>query len=454
MPQPASRSRPDPREEITAWMRQRTEDVAARMSPQARALGHEIYKGAIRAGVALPLTTPLAVALAGARVMAPARRSPAVPPARSAIPVKRAPPPAAKPAAPGRAPPRVPSQLPPLASSFAAGARGASDAMTFGLGDHVSSGLSAAGGLLQGQDFLQGYHRQMAVERAQDAEDWRLHPYARTAGAVAGTGISLAAASPLALGRVAAGGARLAALSDVSRLKGAAGLMGREIAALSGYGAATGASGQIAMDSALGRRSSPSDVLGAAIGGGVGTGGLLLSRQPQASAAFGGAVTSAAQDLLAGRQVSLDEAAQAAALSGAANGLVAPAVAARVNRLKPNAKGRLGENLSEARSRLRGDAPREGGKPRVPIGGGKVTIPDHQTQSGLYVEAKFGPSASLSKNQTAAFSMDPDGFRLDHFLPQDVGAAAAAMASNSVMTAPRPVAKREGSSTKTKRKGS
>jgi hypothetical protein len=164
-------------------------------------------------------------------------------------------------------------------------------------------------------------------------------------------------------------------------------------------------------------------------------------------------VTSAAQDLGAGRPVSLDEAAQAAAFSSAVNGLVAPFAAARVNQLKPNAKGKLGESLSETRSRLRGDAPREGGKPRVPVGG-KVTIPDHQTQSGLYVEAKFGPSASLTKNQTTAFSMDPDGFRLDHFLPQDVGAAAAAMASNSVMTAPRPVAKREGSSTKTKRKGS
>jgi hypothetical protein len=454
MSQPASRRRSDPREEIAAWMRQRTAEVAARVSPEARALGHQIYKGAIRAGVAIPLTTPLAVARAGVKLMAASRGSPAASPAKPATPVKRATPPPAKSPAPGRAPPRVPFQLQPLASSFAAGARGASDAITFGLGDHVSSGLSAAGGLLQGEDFLQGYHRQMAIERAQDDEDWRRHPYARTAGAVAGTGISLAAASPLALGRVAAGGARLAALSEVSRLKGAAGLMGREFAALSGYGAATGAGGQIAMDSALGRRSSPSDVLGAAIGGGVGTGGLLLSRQPQASAALGGAVTSAAQDLGAGRPVSLDEAAQGAAFSSAVNGLVAPVVATRVNQLKPNAKGKLGESLSETRSRLRGDAPREGGKPRVPVGGGKVTIPDHQTQSGLYVEAKFGPSASLSKNQTAAFSMDPDGFRLDHFLPQDVGAAAAAMASNSVMTAPRPVAKREGSSTKTKRKGS
>jgi hypothetical protein len=33
----------------------------------------------------------------------------------------------------------------------------------------------------------------------------------------------------------------------------------------------------------------------------VGKGGLLLGRQPKASAALGGAVTSSAQDLLAGR---------------------------------------------------------------------------------------------------------------------------------------------------------
>jgi hypothetical protein len=253
--------------------------------------------------------------------------------------------------------------------------------MTFGLGDHVSSGLSAAGGLLEGQDFLQGYHRQMAIERAQDDEDWRRHPYARTAGAVAGTGISLAAASPLALGRVAAGGARLAALSEVSRLKGAAGLMGREFAALSGYGAATGAGGQIAMDSALGRRSSPSDVLGAAIG----------------------AVTSAAQDLGAGRPVSLDEAAQAAAFSSAVNGLVAPVVATRVNQLKPNAKGKLGESLSETRSRLRGDAPREGGKPRVPVGGGKVTIPITRPSPASTSRPSSGPALASARTRRRRF---------------------------------------------------
>ncbi|MCA3738053.1 MAG: hypothetical protein IM673_08360 [Phenylobacterium sp.] len=92
-------------------------------------------------------------------------------------------------------------------------------------------------------------------------------------------------------------------------------------------------------------------------------------------------------------------------------------------------------------------------KPRVPVGGGKVAIPDHQTQSGLYVEAKFGPSADLTKNQKKAFSLDPDGFRLDHFLPQDMGAATAAIASNLAMTASRPRAKTDGSSPQNRSRG-
>ncbi|MFM8820397.1 MAG: hypothetical protein ACKOD3_07655 [Phenylobacterium sp.] len=300
---------------------------------------------------------------------------------------------------------------------------------------------------------MSGYQEGMASAQAQDEEDWRLHPYARTAGGVAGTGASLLVASPLALGRVAAGGARMAALADAPRLKAAAGLVGREVAGLTGLGAANGAVGQVVMDHALGKKSTFSDTAGAALGGAAGTLGLLASRRPQASAALGGATTSMTQDLLGGRPISFDEALQSAGLSRATSSLVAPVVATRVNRLPPSEKGKLGERLSEGRSHLRGDAPREGGKPRVPVGGGKVAIPDHQTQSGLYVEAKFGPSADLTKNQKKAFSLDPDGFRLDHFLPQDVGAATAAIASNLAMTASRPRSKVDGSSPQNRSRG-
>ncbi|MFM8938447.1 MAG: hypothetical protein ACKOEY_00165 [Phenylobacterium sp.] len=445
MPNKQASKPSEPLNDIADWMRHRGEAVAARMSPQARALGHELFRAAIRSGAAIPLATPMAVALAGAQALVQDRRrtsSPASRPQKVAAPLPRAAPPQRKPATAVVA--RQPAQ--PLVSSLAAGARGASDAFTFGLGDHLGAGISAAGGAIQGRDFMSDYQEGMASAQAQDEEDWRLHPYARAAGGIAGTGASLVVASPLALGRVAAGGVRMAALADAPRLKAAAGLVGREVAGLTGLGALNGATGQAVLDQVLGRNSPLSDYAGAAFGGATGTAALLATLRPQASAALGGAITSVSQDLLAGRPISFDEALQSAGLSGATSGLVAPLVSTRVNRLRPSEKGKLGERLSEGRSHLRGDAPREGAKPRVPVGGGKVAIPDHQTQSGRYVEAKFGPSARLSDNQTKAFSLDLDGFRLDHFLPQDVGAATAAIASNLAMTASRPRAKTDGSS--------
>lgn len=451
MPNGPHRRRSDALDDITDWMRQRSEAVAARVRPQARAAGHELFKAAVRTGAALPMTTPMAVALAGAQALMQERRGAPSPPTRGQkppIPMKRASP---QPKPAKATVTRQPAQ--PLVASLAAGARGASDAFTFGLGDHLGAGLSAAGGMIQGRDFVSGYENEMAAAQAQDEEDWRLHPYARATGGVAGTGASLLVASPLALGRAAAGGVRMASLADVPRLKAAAGLVGREVAGLTGLGAVNGAVGQVVMDHALGRGSSASDTAGAALGGAAGTLGLLASRHPQGSAALGGATTSMSQDLLGGRPISVDEALQSAGLSGAISGLVAPLVSTRVNRLRPSEKGKLGERLSEGRSHLRGDAPREGAKPRVPVGGGKVAIPDHQTQSGRYVEAKFGPSARLSDNQTKAFSLDPDGFRLDHFLPQDVGAATAAIASNLAMTASRPRAKTDGSSPQNRSRG-
>ena len=117
-------------------------------------------------------------------------------------------------------------------------------------------------------------------------------------------------------------------------------------------------------------------------------------------AALGGAATSLAQDILGGRPLSVDDALQSAAPSGATSGLVSPMVSAGVNRMRPSAQGKPGERLSEGRSRLRGNAPREGGTPHVPIGGGAVAIPDHQTPSGLYVEAQSGPSAHLTQHNT------------------------------------------------------
>ena len=52
-----------------------------------------------------------------------------------------------------------------------------------------------------------------------------------------------------------------------------------------------------------------------------------------------------------------------------------------------------------------------------------MAIPDHQTQSGLYAEAKFGPSARLSENQKKAFWMDPDDPATDYIFDAPIEAA-------------------------------
>ena len=57
---------------------------------------------------------------------------------------------------------------------------------------------------------------------------------------------------------------------------------------------------------------------------------------------------------------------------------------------------------------------------------GKTTVLDHETAKGMYVESKFGPSARLTPNQRYAQQQwGPDGYRVDYWMPQHVGAITA-----------------------------
>jgi hypothetical protein len=88
-------------------------------------------------------------------------------------------------------------------------------------------------------------------------------------------------------------------------------------------------------------------------------------------------------------------------------------------------KGQLGELLGEARTLANGEIP-VARQQRVPVNGGpKTTAVDHLTNSGRMTEQKFGPSARLSQNQKAAYAEYGDRYRVDHFLPRDVGAVVA-----------------------------
>lgn len=98
----------------------------------------------------------------------------------------------------------------------------------------------------------------------------------------------------------------------------------------------------------------------------------------------------------------------------------AGAGAKAVSKLPSRVKGKVGERMSDARTLLSGDIPVKHGK-RLNLEGGGHTFTDHQTIRGKVVEAKLGPSASLSNRQRQAQAELGPRYRYDHWSFDDVG---------------------------------
>lgn len=311
---------------------------------------------------------------------------------------------------------RAPSQ-PSLAKTARdqglAAARGAQDAFTFGLGDRAYAGVRALKDATEGEDLANAYRARMDIERARDAYDKKNYPIARTTGEIAGTGLGIVALGPL--DAALAGGVRMAQATP---------MIAREAAVLAGLGAGGGVAHQASTDLMRGESGSVGDYAGAAVGGAAAT--LAATRGAAGgAAAVGGGTTSVAQDLFNGRPVSWMDAGRGAQAGGYA--AVAPGLAVRrgVGALNARQKGKLGEALGRARTRLRFEGVGDR-YARVDVSGGpRFTRPDHITSANVLTEQKFGASARLSKNQTAAYNEFGDRYRVDHFLPRDVGVLAA-----------------------------
>lgn len=99
---------------------------------------------------------------------------------------------------------------------------------------------------------------------------------------------------------------------------------------------------------------------------------------------------------------------------------VAGAGSKAVSRLPSRVKGKVGERMSDARTLLSGDIPVKHGK-RLNLEGGGHTFTDHQTVRGSVVEAKLGPTASLSNRQRQAQAELGPRYRYDHWSFDDVG---------------------------------
>lgn len=402
-----SRTRPDGRpsvlDGIDDWMTQRNADLQ-RLAAGAHAAGYQAWAEGNRTGEYLHGPQPSDVAALGARAMqqqAPqsGRVAPAI--------VTAAPRPLA-----GTSP-KMENVGRGLGNEVLPALRGAEDAFTFGLGERAYAGVRAIADAAGGDNISRSYARHYAGTQALKGYDIAHHLTARTVGQLVGTGAQIA---------LTGGGEGLIAAG--SRISQVAPRLAREGAALVAGGALAGVGGQALSDVFKGRAGPAGDYGGAALGGAA---GVLAMRLSPGLTTYGGAaagaVTSATQDMLNKRPVSLDAARQATAIGGAIAGLGSVAGRAWSNGLSNAEKGDLGETLSRLRTAARGDRTLPGGKSRAYLNSGRYTYPDQRTFGGELVESKFGVSARLSPRQLEAYRQALSGYRVDGFLPSDMGMA-------------------------------
>jgi hypothetical protein len=309
-----------------------------------------------------------------------------------------------------------------------AGTSGAVDEITFGLADRALSAADAAVKSGDLREFRRAYDANMDRKRSEDAFDQAQYGTARTVGQVAGAvgglaiagtpglGLRLARLAPNA-GRVVRGLEQINKLNRLGRLTTDA--RGLGTMATTG-GAIAGVSSQALDDAVHGRLSPGRDYLASAAGGALGGRAAL-----RGGAVVGGAVAGAAinggQSLVHGSAPRIQDLADAA-YGGGVLGRVGGAFGKySSNALPRKGKEVLGETLSKVKSVARGERIRDSQVPKELPGGGE-TRADHETNLG-YVEAKFGPWADTTPRQKQALRELIGKFRVDHWLPTDIGQA-------------------------------
>lgn len=384
----------------------RREREVANFGREAEAAAHRAYGDAIRTGRDLVLRTQSQVNRLGSELISPPR------PSTSSVGSQKRPVSTVKqPSASSRPAPK--SALQQGVDQTLAAARGAQDAFSLGLGDRAYAGGRALIDAAHGADLGDAWQNRWATEQARDQHDAKNYRTARNVGEIAGTGLGFVALGPLD-----------AALAGGVRIAQAAPMIAREAAVLGGVGAGGGVVSQAVTDLQNRRLGSVGDYVGSAVGG---TAAALASAcgRPGQAGAIGGATTSMVQDALNGRAVDWRDAGQAALAGGYVAAPFGYAGRRYSDELSAAAKGELGETLGRARTLANGERPLPGGRKVGVNRGPRYTVLDQETASGLMSEQKFGPRARLSRNQMAAYNEFGDRYRVDHFLPRDIGAAVA-----------------------------
>jgi hypothetical protein len=295
-----------------------------------------------------------------------------------------------------------------------------------GMADPVISAARAV--IAGGFDGLGGrYSANMQAAQAQDRYDAEHYPVARAVGQGAGTVAAVAGLGATPLGAAGA----------VARFAPAVGRLAPGVGHVLRLGATAGAGGgvigQAASDLASRRFSSGADYLGAGVGGAIGGLAAPYVGATQGGAVAGGAIP-AAQAVFSGRMPSIDEVSRGA-VGGAAFGAAVGGLGTKYSeRLSTRAKGAFGERLSISNTRLRGETP-VAKHERIPLQGGSKRFgyfqPDHTTNTGRYIEAKFGDAATLTTRQRQALRQGQP-LEVQHWLPRDVAAFLGAAGGSAV----------------------
>jgi hypothetical protein len=392
-------------ETMEEFVKRRQREVA-NFGQEAEVAAHRAYGDAIRTGRDLVLRTQSEVNRLGSELLSAPRPS-----TSSVARQKRPASTVNRRAASARPAPK--SALQQGVDQTLAAARGAQDAFTLGLGDRVYAGGRALVDAAHGADLGDAWRGRWATEQARDQYDAKDYRMARTVGEIAGTGLGFVALGPLD-----------AALAGGVRIAQAAPMIAREAAVLGGIGAGGGVVSQAVTDLQNRHLGSVGDYVGSAVGGTAAALASARGRPGQASA-IGGVTTSMVQDVLNGRPLDWRDASQAALAGGYAAAPFGLAGRAYSEGLPPVAKGDLGDFAGRVRTRVNFREPVPGGA-RVKLKSGKTTILDEGDPQAWMSEQKFGAKVrDLSRNQNEAYNQFGDRYRVDHFLPRDVGAVVA-----------------------------
>jgi hypothetical protein len=431
------------RAETERWIRQREAELRGAAS-LAEARGRQVYANAIKTGQQVLARTPAEVRRLG--VAAVQGR---LPQALGATAVKQAM--GEGPIASASTRRSGPAQVRPTATSrpsrkvdarreLDAGVSGFVDEASLGLADNVLAASNAVGEAVRDRsvaDLAGDYRASMAEKRARDAYDDKHHGLARNTGRVLGFASTVAAmGAPGAARALLVAAPKGRAAMQAARLGLRYGPDPRGLTRMAAYGgAAAGLIDQAATDVVTGHTSTPLESVAAAAGGALG-GIATRVAGPNVGGAVGGAATSALTDLARGDVVSgLDalEAAHAGAIFGKLGGVWGEDY---LRTLPTETKGKIGEFLTSAKARARGDEILDqqrgvhlisrGRRPEMTIAD---TISADRRNPMKLNESKMGPNAVLNSRQLEARNQFGDAYVVDYWRFRDGGKAGGAAMS-------------------------